>query len=123
MSTESDPVIENWYQHLDKGQKFRVVALNETDGAVELQYFDGDIEEVGLDNWYELDIEPIEAPGNWSGPIDVTEIDDLGTEVTDTSAEDWTAPLQEIKTGEPGEETGDHWGEGRPKEEPWEERF
>ena len=126
MPTEADPVIENWYQHLDKGQKFRVVALSETDGAVELQYFDGDIEEVSLDHWYELDIEPIEAPENWSGPVDVAEIDDLGTEVTDTSAEDWTAPLQEIKTGERGEESEeaeDHWGEGRPKEEPWQERF
>ena len=126
MPTEADPIIENWYQHLDKGQKFRVVALSEADGAVELQYFDGDVEEIGLDDWYELDIEPIEAPENWSGPIDVAEIDDLGTEITDTSADDWAAPLQEIAprqtdTGSASEEAEDDWAEGQPKEEPWEQ--
>ena len=77
MSTEADPILDNWYQHLDKGQKFRVVALSEDDGAVEIQYFDGDLEEIDADNWYELDIEPIEPPENWSGPIDVAETDDL----------------------------------------------
>jgi len=119
MTTEADPVLRNWYQHLDKGQKFCVVALDD-EGNVEIQYFDGDVEEIGLDGWYELDIEPIEAPENWSGPIDITEVDDLGTQITDTTADDWAAPQQEIQPDQPGagqEEKGDDWGEGRPKEE------
>ncbi len=128
MSTEADPIIENWYQHLDKGQKFRVVALSEADGAIEIQYFDGDVEEIGLDDWYELDIEPVEEPENWSGPIDIAEIDDFGTEITDTSEEDWAAPLQEFTPRQAGaagvgEETEDDWSEGRPREEPWEEKL
>lgn len=123
MSTEADPILRNWYQHLDKGQKFRVVALNEDEGSVEIQYFDGDLEELGLDGWYELDIEPIEEPENWTGPVDVAEADDLGTQITDTTADDWVAPQQEIQSGQPGtdlEEVDDDWGEGRPREEPWE---
>jgi hypothetical protein len=126
MSTEADPILENWYQHLDKGQKFRVVALSEDDGAVEIQYFDGDVEEIELEGWYELDVEPIEPPENWTGPVDIAEVDDLGTAITDTTVDDWSAPLQEVKTGgaatgqEGAEETEDDWGEGRPKEEPWE---
>ena len=126
MPTEADPIIENWYQHLDKGQKFRVVALNEDEGLVEIQHFDGDVEEIDTDNWYELDIEPIEAPENWTGPIDIGETDDLGTGITDTTADDWDAPLQEVKTTEQStgreetEQLEDEWGEGRPKEEPWE---
>ena len=123
MTTEADPVLRNWYQHLDKGQKFRVVALNEDEGNVEIQYFDGVVEEIELDGWYELDIEPVEAPRNWTGPFDVAEADDLGTEITDTTADDWVAPQQEIKSEEPGtgqEEADDDWGEGRPREEPWE---
>lgn len=123
MTTEADPVLRNWYQHLDKGQKFCVVALNEDEGSVEIQYFDGDVEEIGLDGWYELDIEPIEAPENWTGPVDVAEADDLGTQITDTTTDDWAAPQQEIKSEEPGtgrEEADDDWGEGRPREEPWE---
>jgi len=116
MPTEADPVLRNWYQHLDKGQKFRVVAVNEDEGTIEVQYFDGDVEELGQDDWYELDIEPIEAPENWTGPVDLAEPDDLGTQITDTTADDWSDPLQEVKPAEPV----DDWGEGRPKEEPWE---
>ena len=32
MPTEADPILGNWYRHLDKGQKFWVVALNEDEG-------------------------------------------------------------------------------------------
>ena len=62
MTTEADPIVGNWYQHLDKGQKFEVVAFDKDEGWVEIQYFDGDVDEIDLDAWYELDIEPIEAP-------------------------------------------------------------
>jgi hypothetical protein len=122
MPTEADPILENWYQHTDKGQRFRVVALDEDEGVIEIQHFDGDLEEIDVDGWYELDIEPIEPPENWSGPVDVAEIDDFGTEITDTSADDWGAPLQEIKASRDsgGDEEDDDWAEGRPKEEPWE---
>ncbi len=124
MTTEADPVVENWYQHLDKGQKFRVVALSEDDRSVEIQYFDGDVEEIALDDWYELEIEPVEAPENWTGPIDVGEVDDLVTQITDTTAEDWAAPQREIQPEQPAagrDELVDDWGEGRPDEEPGED--
>ena len=32
MSTEVDPIVGNWYQHLDKGQRFLVVAFDEKEG-------------------------------------------------------------------------------------------
>ena len=124
MVTEADPILENWYQHLDKGQKFRVVALNEDEGLVELQYFDGDLEEIDVDGWYQLEIEPIEPPENWSGPLDIAEIDDLGTEITDTTAEDWVAPLTELKPAQQDSqweesEQGDAGDYERMQEEPW----
>lgn len=124
MTTEADPVTGNWYQHLDKGQKFRVVALDEDESSVEIQYFNGDVEEIGLDDWYELDVEPVEAPENWTGAVDVADADDLGTQITDTTRDDWAAPEQELQPQEPDtgrEEADDDWGEGRPEEEPWED--
>jgi hypothetical protein len=90
-----------------------------------MQHFDGDLEEIDRDTWYQLDLEPIEEPENWSGPIDIGEIDDLGTGVTDTTGEDWNAPLQELRATEPedseeeGEASGDEWGEPPASEEPW----
>ena len=64
MPTEADPILGNWYQHLDKGQKFCVVALNVDEGLIEMQHFDGDLEEIDRDTWYQLDLQLIEEPEN-----------------------------------------------------------
>ena len=100
MPTENDPIFDNWYNHLDKGQRFYVVVVDEEDGAVEIQHFDGDVEEISLEDWYKMNIELSEVPENCSGAVDIGEVDDLGAEVTDTQSGDWTEPLQEIKKPE-----------------------
>lgn len=114
MNSEADPIVGNWYRHLDKGQSFTVVAIDDDARTVEIQHFDGDLEEIDLDTWYLLPIELIEEPENWSGPMDVAELDDLGgTEVTDTRPEDWSEPLEEVVKQEerPTEEISDEAGE------------
>jgi len=92
MATQYDPISGNWYCHLDKGQRFWVVAVDEKSQTVEVQNFDGDIDEYDLQNWYQLEIEPCEAPENWSGPLDIGNLDDLGTDITDTKRSDWDEP-------------------------------
>jgi len=95
MATENDPIVGNWYAHRDKGQRFEVVALDEARGIVEVQHFDGDIEEIDLGQWYEQEIEGIEAPEDWTGPFDDLERDDLDYTETDMSEEEWQQPLRE----------------------------
>ena len=97
MPNELDPIIDQWYTHLDKGQRFYVVAIDEVGNAVELQHFDGDLEELSLEEWRELDIELSEEPENWAGALDIAEQDDLGTGVTDTTADDWTEPGEDFR--------------------------
>jgi hypothetical protein len=89
MSNDLDPILGNWYQHLDKGQLFRVVAIDEDNEVVEIQHFDGDLDEVEMSLWREMDIDLAEEPENFSGPYDVGELDDYGTEITDTARADW----------------------------------
>lgn len=130
MPFEIDPIEGTWYQHLDKGAKFEVLAVDEDTGVVEIQYFDGNVEEIGLDSWYDLDVEPIEPPEDWTGPIDDVERDDLGYTETDMESEDWAGSLEDWpkeewpkkretwqKEGE--EERGE---ETKGPEEPWKER-
>ena len=93
MTTEFDPIIGNWYCHLDKGQRFLVVAIDEKTETVGVQNFDGNLDEYEMENWYQLKIEPCEAPENWSGPLDVGNVEDLGTNITDTKDSDWDEPL------------------------------
>ncbi len=97
MTTEADPIVSTWYQHLDKGQKFQVVAVDESEFVIEIQYFDGDIEEIDIDDWYLMEIEQIESPEDISGALDVSELDDLGSSFTDTVPDDWDAPALELK--------------------------
>lgn len=95
MATNQEPVVSQWYRHLDKGQQFYVTAIDEKEGTVEIQHFDGDVEELDLEEWYALEIEPIETPEDWTGPIDDVERDDLGYTDTGMSEPDWTEPLDE----------------------------
>lgn len=64
-----EPRIGDWYRnHLH--QSFEVVAYDPDEGSVEIQYFDGDVEEIEVDAWKELEIDPIDPPEDWSGPFD-----------------------------------------------------
>jgi len=100
MATETDPIVGNWYIHLDKGQRYCVVAIDEDSEIVEIQHFDGDLEELSLQDWYEMDVELSEEPDNWAGADDIDEVDDYGTEVTDTDATDWNDPLSDFSSSE-----------------------
>ena len=63
------PRIGDWYRNQQKAI-FEVVALDEQERTVEIQYFDGDVEEIELDVWFEIGNEPSDAPEDWSGPYD-----------------------------------------------------
>ncbi len=108
MTTSLKPAVAQWYRHLDKGQQFYVTAIDDRDGTVEIQHFDGDVEEMDLDDWRELEIEAIEPPEDWTGPVDDVERDDLGYSETDMTEEDWSEPLEEkVKPTEETEEEED----------------
>lgn len=97
MPNELDPQVDQWYAHLDKGQRFYVTAIDEENSTVEVQHFDGDIEEFSLDEWRALEIELSVEPENWSGALDIAEQDDLGTGVTDTDPDDWAEPGEDFR--------------------------
>lgn len=55
-----------------------MVAVDEHAQTVEIQYFEGEIEELDLDTWYNLVLDPIDPPEDWSGPYDDLERGELG---------------------------------------------
>ena len=80
MIGEIDPIEENWYHHFGKDLDFMVVDVNENEATISIQYFDGDIEELEMEEWEEIDLEEIEPPEDWTGPLDELEADDPGFE-------------------------------------------
>jgi hypothetical protein len=78
---EYEPVAGKWYRDLEEEESFQVLSVDEDQELVEIQHLDGDIEEIGLDTWAEMDVEPSEEPEGWSGSA--AEEDD------DEDDEDW----------------------------------
>ena len=66
MSREYAPTPGKWYENKDEEETFRVLSVDEDDELVEIEYEDGEIEELDLDTWHELDLELTEVPEGWS---------------------------------------------------------
>ena len=68
------PDVGNWFRRVD-GNTFEIVAVDEGDSTIELQHFDGTLEEMDLAGWLELTVESIDPPEDWSGSMDVDNVD------------------------------------------------
>ncbi len=88
MTTITDPVIEQWYKDVENNLTFKVVAIEESDDTIEVQYSNGDIGEYDTDSWYNSTFDFIEDPEDWSAPFDDLESDDLGYSNSDTPRTD-----------------------------------
>jgi len=68
------PTIGHWYR-ITGGDSFEVVAVDDDDGTIELQYFDGTVEEMDIEDWQAEKeggtLEEIEPPEDWTGSVDV----------------------------------------------------
>ena len=74
MTHTHPPKVGSWFQ-LSPSEKFEVVALDEDDGTIEIQYFDGAVEEWDMDTWYEESVVPVDAPEDWTGSYDIEKED------------------------------------------------
>lgn len=92
--------IGQWYLRWDKGEIFQVTGLDEVSGTIEIQSFDGDLDELDEATWRALPLAFAEAPEDWTGPVDVVEVDDLGYSETAMSAADWAESLEPAKVME-----------------------
>jgi hypothetical protein len=75
MTRDAAPMVGEWYRRLDRPQAFQVVAFDAPEGTVDIEYFDGTIDEWPISHWYELPIEPCDAPQDSSGPFDAIDGD------------------------------------------------
>jgi hypothetical protein len=67
-----------------------VLSVDEDDELVEIQHVDGDVEEIDLDTWHELDLDPAEEPEGWAGSVeDDDEDDDWEEEEEEDEDDDW----------------------------------
>ena len=96
MLTRRLPAVGRWFEDID-GRSLHVVAVDEEEDTIEIQYFDSEIAEFSVDDWTELNLTPIEAPEDWTGPFDDLELDDLGDTEKPMHPVDWDGPWNEIE--------------------------
>ncbi len=88
MSRDHNPVPGKWYESIDDEEVFRVLSVDEDAELIELQYEDGDVEEIDYETWTELDLELTEQPEGWSDADDDDDDDDEIDEDEDDD-DDW----------------------------------
>ena len=70
MGRDYEPVAGKWYRDLEEDESFLVLSVDEDQGLIEIQHVDGDVEELDVDTWAEMDLDPSEQPEGWSGSGD-----------------------------------------------------
>jgi hypothetical protein len=93
------PIVGQWYRIAD--ELFEIVAIDEADQTIEVQYFDGTVTELDFDAWNEQMREDrlaaVDAPEDWSGSVDAA---DLSRESEQGGFSAWTnAQEQSLRRG------------------------
>jgi hypothetical protein len=85
-----EPVKGQWYENVEDDETFRVLSVDEDAELVEIEYLDGDIEELDIDAWHEMDLERIPEPEGWAAQEAEAEKDaDEDEEDEDEDDDDW----------------------------------
>lgn len=85
------PIVGNWYQRPGRAI-FEVVAIDEHARTVELQFFDGTVDEMDLQTWFSTFIEEAEAPEDYSGSMDLQD-DNYEAKDDDQVKDHWDDPV------------------------------
>lgn len=75
--------IGSWYEDLQTGSQFKVVAIDDAAQTIETQMIEGEICEYDMDGWEEMRLREMDEPEDWRTPY----------ELTDEDARDPDAPL------------------------------
>ena len=87
MGRDHNPVPGQWYESLEDEETFQVLSVDEDSELIELQYEDGDVEEIDYETWQELDLDLTDQPEGWSAADDDDEDDE--DELDDEDDDDW----------------------------------
>lgn len=98
MSFEPLPMTGTWYKN-NVGESFEIVAQDEDDETLELQYYDGTVEELDRDAWSSLNAEPIAPPEDWVGSMDLAK-EDYANPASWEEPNDWLTELDRIDSNQ-----------------------
>ena len=93
------PTVGDWYRR-PNGTLFEVVALDEEFETVEMQFFDGTIDEVDFETWPSLLTQRVNPPEDWLGSVDMDPEDFTGRD--DGIPQGWHDPIEILERSDKG---------------------
>ncbi|MCU7958541.1 MAG: hypothetical protein KZQ58_00785 [gamma proteobacterium symbiont of Bathyaustriella thionipta] len=87
------PKVGKWYENTE-GVTLEVVAFDNEDGTVEVQFYDGTVEEYDLETWNSMLLLSADAPEDWSGSLDLQD-DNYGVDLDRPAGESQFSPLDD----------------------------
>lgn len=100
MRNAPEPIIGQWYRNSKLADIFEIVAIDNDENLIEIQYFDGQIEELDLESWNEYPSVEIAAPEDFSGAYEMPKEDLLDYKEEVIHPENWNNPLNTIEATE-----------------------
>ncbi len=88
VSRDYEPVKGQWYENVEEDETFRVLSVDEDAELVEIEHLDGDIEELDIDAWHEMDLDRIAEPEGWAAGQEASKSGDDEDE-DDEDEDDW----------------------------------
>lgn len=90
------PRVGGWYQDLQTGDLFEIVAWDMEKRTIETQYVDGEISEYDIESWNLLTLLPAEEPEDWRSSFELDNEDRLDPDLP-FHPEDWSGPVAGIE--------------------------
>lgn len=86
------PNIGQWYYDRANDREFEILNIDKEEGIIELQYLEGEKEEIELESWEDLNLAKIAEPADWVDPDaddkdDFEDLEDLDDE--EDEDDDW----------------------------------
>lgn len=74
-----EAAVGDWFTTPLREERFEIVAIDNDAATIEIQYYDGTVEEIDFESWPQLEAEAIDQPEDWTGAFDADR-EDLGDE-------------------------------------------
>lgn len=88
-NTVGEPQIGQWYEQLGKGELFQVTGVDDRAKTIEIQSYNGDIDEIDADTWAALPLVFAELPEGLTAPAEEMEAaDDVACLQAESALED-----------------------------------
>ncbi|MCW5573112.1 MAG: hypothetical protein KIT37_08785 [Steroidobacteraceae bacterium] len=89
MSRDFEPTPGQWYENVEEEETFRVLTVDEDSELIELEYLDGEIEEIDVETWHEMDLEKVSEPEGWADRDDDDDDDEDDDDDDEDDDDDW----------------------------------